>query len=295
MVYLRGIKNMNKSWMLLMVGQNSLEDLKELWEPIESYFNGLVVTYHGEKEDIEAKYLESVKKEGRVIYLPYSNRHDFSRNAYLYCGPIQDGDICCQCDLLERPVPNFLENNLKVITNYISLGLFNCCDYYGKPFIFEFHESLKYAGSPHETLIRQDGNMKRVELNNQFPNESDVRINMRPIKRTDEFNWVNHYTRYMLMPWGSNHCLLGLEKNGDPSVLFPIREAKRLAFREEMKQRGFALTIDGLKSMLLGEIDEKLKNMINEEKTWADFYQYHILNNKNVLHSHEWKDIIKIS
>ncbi len=282
-----------KLWLTLMAGKDSLVDLKELWEPIKGYFDGLVATYHGDLSDSEVIYLENERKEGKIIYLPYSGRHDFSRNAYLYCGPIEEGSWCLVSDCLERPSPSFCANLHSFIVNLQSRNI-NAVYYYGKPLMFEFHESLMYQGTPHEGLIRQDGQMRAIELNSVYPNEADVRLNVRPMKRV-EYEWVSHYARYYIStPWGSNAVLLGLEKQGDPSELFPKREAQRLAFRQEMKRRGFPLTLEGLRAMFIRPLDETLKCFVNGEKILNDYFRYEILGDRTVVHSHELKDMKKI-
>lgn len=279
----------SKSWLTCVSGPESLIDLREMWEPIKQYFHGICAIYHGKREDEEALYLESSKKDGMIIYLPYVGRHSDSRNIALHCGKIEDGDWVVQTDTLERPQPWFLETIKPAL---IKDGRVNCCLYYGKPFLFQYHESLTYRGTPHEGLFRTDGKMMAIELAHTWPDESKMRLNVRPLKRPPT-HFIDHFARYFLMPWGSNHALLGLEKNGDPNVLYPIREAKRLAFRDEMRRRGFPLTLDGLKRMLSGSIDTKLRDMIQSDKVWSDWFFHHIKGRKDVVCSHDDRDMIK--
>jgi hypothetical protein len=158
--------------------------------------------------------------------------------------------------------------------------------------LFQFHESMQYVGSPHESFQRLDGQGRVAELSQMWPDESMVRMNVRPQKRASD-HWVSHFAKYMLLPWGSNHSLLGLHINGDVNKLYPIRETKRLAFRAEMRRRGYPLTIDGLRQMFSGPIDATLRDMINSDKVWSDWYWYYIKGRKDVVCGHDDRDMIR--
>lgn len=280
-------------FLTLVAGPGSCDDLFELYEPIKEHFTGCCAVYHGERDDLEAKYLELVKGEGRIIYMPYVGRHSLSRNVALHCGAIQDGDNVVVSDTLERPSSAFCRDVCRLLS-----GEINTLFFFAKPLAFRYHESLDYIGSPHESLRRLDGQMAVVDLAQGWGenkiDEAAIRGNVRPLKRPSD-HWISHFARYMLLPWGSNHALLGLDKNGDPSKLFPIREAKRLAFREEMKRRGFPVTLDGLKAMLSKPLDDRLMEMVNSDKVWCDWYQYHILGNKAVVCGHDDRDMIPVT
>jgi hypothetical protein len=282
---------MSKIWLTLVTGPGAVDDLRELWEPIKDYMSGICCVCHAEMGSEEALYLEDNKKEGRVIYLPYVGRHDLARNVALHCGVVRDNDIVVCTDTLERPAPAFCRD----VSNLLS-GQLNTLFFFGKILAFRYHESIIYRGSPHEAFLRQDGQMRAIDLAHGWGenkiHEAEIRANVRPQKRPPD-HWVSHFARYMLLPWGSNHALLGLEKNGDPATLFPVREAKRLAFREEMRRRGYPLTIEGLRHMLSGPIDATLRDMIQSDKTWSDWYWYYIKGRKDVVCSHDDRDMIK--
>lgn len=282
-----------KLYLVGMSGPDSLENLKELLDPICNYFNGIVWTLHDSVGSEEEKYLESVKKEGKIIHYYYSGRHNESRNQYLWCGPIKNGDWCVQIDLLERIPEEFAKQIPDYIKELKEMGV-SMAYFYGKPYIFEYHESLKYFGSPHEGLVRQDGKGYGIEMNKIFPDENKVRINVRPLKRKDEFGWVMHYARYMLLPWGSNHSLLGLEKRGDPNLLFPQREALRVEFLEYLDSKGLERTVDNVINLFAGPLDDKLKNFINNERVWNDLYRYKICRDLTIKDDHSWYGMIKI-
>ncbi len=289
-------------WLVGMSGPKSLDNLKALIEPVRAFFDGVVWTLHDSRDSGEATYLESVKGRGKVIHYYYSARHDQSRNQYLWCGPIKQGDWCVQIDENELLSPTFA-GRLREQIDALRKANVNLAYYYGKPFLFEYHESLVYQGTPHEGLNRQDGAARATELNVPYSNENDVRMNMRPFRRGDPFNWVDHYCKYYLIgPWGSNHCLLGNEHRGDAMAIYRKRETLRVQFRDLLLAKGHSLDLMGLYSHLrsfegskntIPEVRAKpfdpiTLRVLNEEKIVQDYYRYHILNDKTVVDDHTW-------
>lgn len=279
-----------KTWLSFMCGSGSLEDIREVFEPIKGFFDGICATCFAEPGSEESLYLEANKGEGYITYLPYTGRHDLGRICALHCGVIQDDDIVVVTDTLERPSPVFCRDVVTLLS-----GPFNTLFFFGKILAFRYHESITYTGTPHESFRRLDNQMRALDLAQGWGenkiDEGLIRANVRPLKRPPD-HWVSHFARYFLFPWGSNHALLGLEKNGDPSKLFPIREAKRLAFRAEMKRRGFPVTIDGLKQMLGGPIDAGLRDFINSDRVWSDYY-WHVIKGRELVCGHDDRDMIK--
>lgn len=279
-----------KTFLSLMAGPGSYQDIDELWTPIKDYFDGITAVYFGARDDMEAQYLEAAKGAGYITYLPYTGRHDLARVCAIHCGVVQNDDIVVVTDTLERPSAIFCRDVDNLLSDQV-----NTLFFFGKPLAFRYHESITYVGSPHESLQRRDGQMRAIDLAQGWGenkiDEAAIRANVRPLKR-DKWHFVRHFARYMLLPWGSNHALLGLEKNGNPADLFPVREAKRLAFRSEMRRRGYPLTVEGLEKMLRGPIDETLRDMINSDRVWSDFY-WHVIKGRDVVCGHDDRDMIK--
>lgn len=280
---------MSRLYLVFMCGPGSLDNLKALIEPVRGAFDGVVAVLHDARGSEEDAYLESVKGCGKVVHYYYSRRHDASRNQYLYCGPIEDGDWCCQIDDKERLNPQFAARLRTQIAALKAAGA-NAAWYYGKPLLFEYHESLQYAGNPHEGLRRLDGQMRGVELSAQYPTETDIRYSVRHLTRTDPYHWVDHYAKYLMYPM-SNHGLLGLADRGDVNTLWPIRERNRLAFIDEMKRRGHPRTLDGLNALFASPIDDRLRGLINLDKVWIDYYRYHVLGDRDLIDEHLWTSL----
>ncbi len=283
---------MSRVFLTLMTSAGNEENLKEIIEPIKSYLDGVIVVFHNPVgDDAGAKYLESVKGAGKIIYRDWIFRHDISQSETLWTGVLEEGDYGIICDTLERPAIEFVSEIKTFWQPQMEINDTDCIYYFGKAYLFKYNENMYYSGSPHWALR---GVMNGVEVCRGFPDESKMRLNVRPIKRTDPFGFIDHYLKYYLYPAGSNHCLLGLEKNGDPKILFPQREHQRLEFRKELKKRGIPLTVEGVKELFKNPLDETMRKFVNGELILNNFYQYHVLDNKNITDNHDFKSIIKI-
>ena len=280
-----------------MCGPEAKQDICEIWAEVGEFLHGIVCTYHGKRDDETAQYLESIKGDGEVVYSTYCRRHDFSRNQYLYCGPIQNGDWCVQIDVLER-IPRSFAQDLLAHIEYFKSQNINLVYFHSKAFIFEFHDSLQYGGNPHEGLRRTDGKAVAIELNNIFKDESKVRYSVRHLKR-DKYHFVDGHLKYYLFPYGSNHCLLGLEKNCDGTQeevrkLFVERETRRMEFFSMLEMLELKRDFETIKLLVIGKMPPSLIKYFNEEKILNDFYRYHALNDRSFNDDHDWKNMVKI-
>lgn len=280
----------NKLWLCGMTSTGNEENLKAMIWPIKQYFDGLIFTFHGEEDD-GYKYLQENVKSGAIIKANWCNRHAYSQNHFLYQGPMQEGDKFILLDSMERISAEFCEEHLHKLTEYMDTNNIAMLANYGKGFIFRFNEQFEFKGSPHWYATNLDGQSANLELDKKL--FWNVRYEMRDSKEKNF--WAIHYAKYMFCyPAGSNHSLLGLEKQGDPQQLFPRREALRLQFRKEAQKRGYSLTIEGLKQMLSGPLDDTLKFYLNSEKVWNDFYFGIIKGDDTIKDTHLPSDMKKV-
>ena len=276
-----------------MSNGGALEEIKEKVEPILQYLDGIVWVIHNtDKTDPGAAYLESIKGAGKIIYRDFVYRHAYSMNETLFCGKIEEGDLVMWSELLEHPPACFVSQVKTQVNRMMFENGVDCLYYFGKPYVFRYNERMEYTGVLHYGF---QGYNKAIEMSQHWPDESVVRVNTRPKKRTDSYHFVFHYLFYYVSyPAGGNQCLLGLEKNGDPARLFPARDARRLEFRREMKKRELPLSVDGVKTLLEKPLDEIMKRYFNDEKILNDTYRYHILGDRSFKDNHDFKDMISI-
>lgn len=277
---------MNKLYLCGITTIGKHDNLKELIDPILSYFDGLIWTFHDGKDE-GSEYLEKNKKDGAVIYAKFSQRHGFSMQQYLWQGPMQDSDFFVQIDDQERLSTKFCDRIPKLI-EMMKLNNIAMIANYNKGLLFRYNEMLEFKGSPHWFSTNLDGISANLEL------PLDEFWNVRSRNR-DKFQFVDHYMKYMMYPAGSNHCLLGLDHHPQGNNFFQERERKRLEFRKILKELNYPLTIDGVKKAFSSDpLDQRIKDYINFDLVANDFYRYHILKDGTLIDSHNWAGIKKI-
>lgn len=249
-----------------MTSSGNEDNLRAMIEPVAPLFDGVIATFHY-PTDAGASYLESRAGAGQIIYANWCQRHGYSMTHLLWQGPMRDGDHFVYLDSMERVSRTFCEGRLRDLVIMMCETDTAMVANFGKGFLFRFNEQLRFEGSPHWYATNLDGRAINIELDKgSFWNVRD--------QHRAPLQWVEHYAKYWLYPAGSNHALLGLEKQGDPNVLFPQREARRLAFRREMVARGFPLTTDGLKQLFTTPLDMTLKMHLRDEKTLSDYWHW---------------------
>lgn len=268
------------------------QDLKELLEPIFPYYNSLNWVVHTPLiENGAHKYLESIKKEGKIIYTDWCFRLNFSRNHYLCQGTMKNGDWFISLDPMEVLKPEFFEKwpQLKQLleSNQIDGVLL-----YGKRFLYRYNDYLEHKGNPHEYLV---GNSKTVELTNieEYKNTEWFWGSRRAEKR-DKHDYVWHFVNYMTNYPDSNHMLLGLDRYSNKEEIFQVRENIRRQFRYFCQRLDLLpLTIDKFK-LLCNDHFEEMKFFINSERIINDAYLYYILGKTDLPDAHDLEKITKI-
>ena len=284
---------------MLNESAENLGYLHEMIDPILPYLDGLIVVVHSENHSWSAPcaaYLDSIKGMGKIIHRDWVKRHDVSMNETLYTECMQEGDIGIWCDLNELPMPEFVSKIKTEILPVMEAQQIDVLAYYGKAYVYRYSENLRYRESPHWVLT---GFRRGAEYSQIEPDESKVRKNMQPIRRTDPQHYVRHFAYYYLYPAGSNQCALGLDRyNSDPKEqekFFIERETRRLDFRRALKKRGIPLTVDAVIGMMKsGNMDEEMKEFVRREKVLNDVYRKFILNDLDFRDAHDWKDLVEV-
>lgn len=280
-----------------MSGPDERINIEELVDPIKPYIRGVCAIIHDADEfDSGAEYLLKTNNElggGNVIFGKYG-RHDASRNRILYETGIKDGDFIISLDTLERVSLDFAANIGHIIES-MEKGRIDILSFYYKPYLIKYREDMYYRGNPHEALLG-GRELRRVEFNQYEPDESKVRINMRPIKRgNDPKHWCGHYLRYLLLP-NSNQNLLGLEYHMN-KYPFEKKEEARKNLVKFLAKNKYPRTVEGvLEAMRRVGANGELKELINSHKTINDFYRLKVLGDESVTDSHlenDWDNMPK--
>ena len=274
-----------------MAGFDDAENVYELVEPVKQHFRGVCALLHDcDESSVVTNYLLNINDElggGNIIFGNYVGRHNHSRNRILYETGMEEGDYFVTLDSLERVIPEFAESLPNLILQ-IEFQNIDICYYYNMPYVVRFREDMFYHGTPHESLLA-DNPLNRIELNQYLPDESKVRINVRPLKR-DKNHHIAHYIRYLLQP-NSNHNLLGIEHHGGYEAFLKLESLRKLLIKA-LKDNNLPRTIDGVKKLLSKPLDGITRVLLNEHGEINNFYRYYILG-EEVVDTHDWLKLPK--
>jgi hypothetical protein len=258
-----------------MSSDPSAENAVEMIEPILDYLDGIIWVLNDVSVDAPvARYLETVKGKGKIIHRFWPGyRHHHAMNDTLFTGLIQEDDLVLWVDPLERCRRPFVSRVKDEVGPMMVEADVSVIFYFGKPYLFRYRESLEYRNTPHWSLQGWTG--RAIDWSTIEPDESKVRLNVRPLKRKEGHHFALHYLRYYVCyPEGSNTCALGLEQHpgGATQETFARREQNRLAFRQELRKRGVSLTVEDVKALMLRPLDEVMLTFIRSDKVLSDAY-----------------------
>ncbi len=271
-----------------------LNDLSQLLQPLYPYYDALNWVFH-KPIDEGLNYLESIKKDGKIQVIDFCDRLNFSRNHYLFNGTMKTGDYFIMVDDLERLNPAFFSNgnyNIKQLISFLESNKIDGCVLQGKRFLYRFNEFLEYRGNPHEYIVdstNQPQNIIELTSIDFFKDPSWFWSSVRNKKR-DKYEFVWHYLFYFTFP-GSNHCLLGNEKNIEQ---FYKDESVRRQFRLYLEHNNY---LPFTKEKFIWLCNNKLvdiKDLINKNKILNDGYRHFILGRTDFNDDHDYRNMILV-
>ena len=264
-----------KIWLTGLTSKGREQDLRELIEPIKDKFDGLVWVFNGEK-DAGFDYLDSEKKEGKIIHAEWCNRFDFSRNLGLFCSPIKYGDWFVVIDDQERMSVEFANSLHSILKRCKTIGV-DGLYIHNKHFAFIFNEQMKFVSNPHCGVY---GTHKGMELVGSNVFKEEWFTNVRPLKR-GKFEFVKTNIKYYLYP-NTNHLLLHFES--DPEYV-KYRYYIRSKFLSYMSGFGADTTsVDSItKALRENPPNDELIDIINSEKILNDWYRFEFLGDTDIV------------
>ena len=284
-------------YLTLITNKKELHNLKELIEPIWDFFDGLIVCYDSVEKPVNDEcfeYLESRKKNGEILFRPWTNDHDLQMNVFLRQGPLKENDWFVIRDSSERFNPEWCKD-IKAFLNSMTLSNIKSIYNYGKGFAFQWNDGMIFQGSPHWGLV---GGLHNAIDIKEFHDESKKEWTWR-VKNGDDLKGrplhhkIDHEAKYFWIYGRSNHALLKLEHDIDE---FQRVETIRQIVRREASMKGFSTSnLEGLKEYMEYFKENNFNNFkvfINSHRTWKNFFRWHFLKEDfNEIESNEfdWK------
>lgn len=246
------------------------EELKASLLPLYDYYDALQYVIHEPIDTELYDFLDSIKKDGKIIKTEWCQRLDFARNNYLFRGNMKTGEFFINLDSKEKLFPEFFKlwPQLKefLIKNNIDGVLLS-----GKRFLYRYSEFLEHRGNPHE-YIANANNVVELTSFGIFKDTSWYWHNVHTDGKRDKYQYIWHFINYYCFP-ASNHCLLGRDNNQKE---FYEHDAVRREFRLYCEKSDLLpLTQEKFIWLCNNKLDD-IRKFVNYEKYLNDGYHYFI-------------------
>lgn len=259
----------NKIYLGIITNHTETENIKELTEVYDS-FDGLAVSYHGEKNECW-EILNSRKKDGFIVHNDYFTNHAYAMNGFLFHPKVVPYLTWIFLrDSAERFNPSFA-NQLRTFVSQLEFNKITAVSNFSKLLGFQVQEGQFFNGSPHWGLQGLAGNCYPIDQSG-VP-EAEYAFSLR--HKREESYIVKHHLKYYLYNH-SNHMLLGRE-NDIPS--FQKYEGLRREYKIfcRVKLQIENLTADNLiKFWKENQLSEDHRRFINQEAILNYAYHLHV-------------------
>mgnify|MGYP001567907243 CR=1 FL=1 len=266
-----------KLWVGGMVGGNR-EILEESIGHIHSYFDGLifVVDSRAKQEDID--WLESIKKEGKIIVKKWVNDHAHTSNEVMLSGIMEFPDYIVwldQSDKLNEVFVKRLRENIKY-WHQNNVGMV----YLDHPFIIRYHQGVRFANSPHWTIINTIGKSINLSTINGYRKENYI-FNLRDNDKLRS-GFLSPAKYWFCYPPFSNQTQLLYSQFSNE--IWSQHEQLRINFQFYCKyELGLELTLESLIDYMqnnVGKYSDYFEKVLETEVNLLDLFRLYVLNQK---------------
>jgi len=244
-----------------------IEKIKKLIESTKEYVDGFCWAVDDRNGEEIFQYLNSNKKDGKIVMHPFMCAHDWQANQWLYCGALQNGDWVWLFDSSEEPTEKW-ENEIHQMINEFEekgIGSLYCS---GRPYLFKFYDHQYFHGTPHWGLIGTVGEIKVLpesEKGQWIINKRDDN----PAKHYQE-----HDTKYYLYGRSNQIQAFYAQYSQIHPGIIQYHENVRLQFREYLRQKtGMSPGLAALDKLFSGPLEEFAIGVIDLEFCLSEYYQ----------------------
>ena len=264
-----------KLWLVGMIrGDRSI--LEKTITPIIQYFDGVIFVCDSRAKEEDVKWLESIKGEGKIILKKWVNDHAHTSNEIFFSGVANDGDYMVFIDETDQ-IRDFFAKNIREYTgvwNKNNVGMV----YLDHPFIFRFHDGLRFVGNPHWGIANVLGATINLSEIPGYRKENYI-INNRELLRSAFLNPCKYWISY---PNFSNHTQLLYAQFGNE--IHSAHENLRINFRNHLKH-DLGVDISSIDNVIrylqdnYGRYTEFVEQAIEIEIAMKDIFRLYVVGN----------------
>jgi len=271
---------MSKIWITGQVsGSGELENIKELVNISSPFVDGFCWCVNYAKDDFSDddgtySFLNSHKKEGRIVRANWVNIHSIGMTSAIQSGPIKHGDWLWILDGNEIPKLGFLEKLKENIKEWESKKV--GCVAWGRPYLVRFQMSMRFEPqSAHCTVQPINGNIisivdeSKVRYDENGCHFGDFIYN----KKNLDNSTILHGVKYCLYNVTNQMAMFYPEPKD-----FREHETRRQMFVLYLQSLGYESNLNGLEQFFRkGSFTPEEIEYIDWEFVWKDFFRFKIL------------------
>ena len=265
----------SKLWLVGMWRGNK-EILQKTVEPIAKYFDGIIAVVDSKAKPEDIEWLNTIKGGGEIIVKKWVNDHSHSMNEILFTGKMEFPDFFCYIDETDKLNETFVQGLRGSIQDWHRNGI--GAIWLDHPFIIRYHDGVRFAHSPHWTVINILGQSLNLTQGNSYNKESYL-FNLRDDDklRSAFLSPIKYWFEY---PAFSNHTALLYLQFGEET--YRKHEGWRIGFRLSCKyELGIELTLEGLKKYLIENVNKYpdwFEDVLEKEVNLIDAFRLFVLN-----------------
>lgn len=242
--------------------------------PIIPYFDGIIFVVDSRAKVEDIQWLNTVKKEGKIIVKKWVNDHSHTSNEVIFSDIMKFPDYFVwvdQSDKLDRQFAIDLKENIEYFHDG-NIGAF----WIDHPLLVRYHTGVRFVGSPHWTCINILGKQINLTTAPGYKKESYI-VNTRDILKSGFLSPIKYTFTY---PPFSNHFQLLYSQFSQE--IWAKHEGMRINFQLSCQQElGLDLTVESLKNYMInnvGKYPDWFESVIEDEINIKDAFRLFVLN-----------------
>lgn len=261
-----------KLWLCGMIsGDRSM--IEDTILPVIEHFNGAIFVIDSRAKPEDIKWLNDIKKEGKIIVKEWVNDHAHTSNEVIFSGVMRFPDYFIWIDQSDKLNPMFVKDVRTNIENFHNRNI--GAVWIDHPLLMRYHTGIRFAGSPHWTCINILGEQIDLKQSYDYQKESYL-INTRNTLKSGFISPIKYTFTY---PPLSNHFQLLYSQFSHE--IYANHERMRINFQLSCQEElGLELTVDALKAYMVnnvGKYPDWFENYIETEVNIKDAFRLFVL------------------
>ncbi len=249
--------------------------LEDTVAPFIKYTDGLIAVIDSRAKPEDIEWLNNVKGGGEIIIKKWVNDHSHTSNETLFTDKMEFPDYFMILDESDKPNEIFIKDLRENVKRWHKNNI--GAVWLDHPFIIRYHKGVRFAQSPHWTIINILGQQLNLSTIHGYCKESYI-FNTRDNDklRSAFLSPIKYWFTY---PPFSNHTRLLYAQFGED--IWAKHEGLRIRFQLACQQElGLELTVEALKNYMVNNVGKYpvwFEDTLEDEVNLGDAFRLFVL------------------